>query len=181
MRLNRKMIAASVAVVIPCVAIGELAARGPFKGPGPHGPGFRGRGGGANDPTHQADMRVIHALLAQRHQIRRQVSDTPTGVKTLTESDNPQVARLIRTHVYAMHERAKTRRPIHLRDPLFAALFANLGSLQMKVKDTPKGVAVEQTSSTALGAKLVQAHARVVSLFIANGHSEVRRNHPVPN
>jgi hypothetical protein len=29
-------------------------------------------------------------------------------------------------------------------------------------------------------AKLIQAHAEVVSKFIENGPAEVRRNHPVP-
>jgi len=39
---------------------------------------------------------------------------------------------------------------------------------------------VSETSDDAYAAALIQAHADVVSLFIKNGHDEVRKNHAVP-
>jgi hypothetical protein len=39
---------------------------------------------------------------------------------------------------------------------------------------------VIETSNDSHVAKLIQAHAEVVSKFIENGPAEVRRNHPVP-
>jgi predicted nuclease with RNAse H fold len=48
------------------------------------------------------------------------------------------------------------------------------------VERTAKGVKVVETSPNAFSAKLIQAHAQVVSLFLANGPTEMRKNHAVP-
>ena len=52
----------------------------------------RGFGHGRMDATHQADMKIIHALLQHRNSIDRKVENLPNGVRTITESDDPQVA-----------------------------------------------------------------------------------------
>ena len=69
---------------------------------------------------------------------------------------------------------------IHLRDPLFAEIFKHYDKVSMKVEKTDKGVKVTETSTDPYVAKLIQAHAEVVTKFIEKGHEEVRRNHPVP-
>ena len=38
-----------------------------------------------------------------------------------------------------------------------------------------------ETSKDAYVVKLLQAHAEVVSAFLANGMSEMMKNHPVPS
>lgn len=187
MKFTRNILTLLVAVCAFGLLADQFAVgRGPGGKGGHHkGKGMSQRGGGgrgaANDPTKRADMQDIHYLLANRKQIRRRVMNLPNGVRTLTESNNPQVAKRIQKHVHTMHNRVVTRRPIHLRDPLFRVLFANAGQIKMSVRNTAKGVQVEQIGRTPLAAKLVQAHAAVLSLFIANGHAEVRKNHPVPN
>lgn len=45
---------------------------------------------------------------------------------------------------------------------------------------TPGGVRVVETSADAYVVKLIQAHAEVVSAFIANGRSEMMKNHALP-
>ena len=106
----------------------------------------------------------------------------PNGVETLTETDNPQLRSVLVQHVQSMKRRVENVRPIHARDPLFAALFRNARKIAaMDIAATPKGVHVVETSNDPLTIRLIQAHAQVVSLFIKNGHSEVRKNHPVPN
>jgi hypothetical protein len=45
---------------------------------------------------------------------------------------------------------------------------------------TAGGVRVIETSKDAYVVKLLQAHAEVVSAFLANGMSEVMKNHPLP-
>ena len=46
---------------------------------------------------------------------------------------------------------------------------------------TAGGVRVVETSQDPYVAKLLQAHAEVVSAFIANGRSEMMKNHPLPS
>jgi hypothetical protein len=132
------------------------------------------------DAGFAADRDTFHYLLENHKAIQRTVKDLKEGVETVTESDDPKVAARIQEHVASMEKRVKEGRPIHRRDPLFAALFDRAGKITMKVEKTPKGMRVTETSEDPYTAKLIQAHARVVSLFVANGFPEVRKNHEVP-
>jgi uncharacterized protein len=102
------------------------------------------------------------------------------GIETVTESKNPEVTRLLQTHVTAMLARVKESRPIHQRDPLFAELFKNADPIEARHELTAGGVRVIETSKDGYLVKLLQAHAEVVSAFLANGMSEMMKNHPVP-
>lgn len=178
----------------------DCSAQGFGRGPGPHGKGQghqaenkdrpgeieRGKafgkmgGGPPGDNDFQADRSVFQYLLANHEKIRRQITNLENGVETLTESDDPEIAAKIREHADAMHKRVKTDRGIHMRDPLFAEIFRNTDRIEMAVGKTAKGVKVIETSDDPYVAKLIQAHAQVVSKFVANGHEEVRRNHEIP-
>ena len=79
-----------------------------------------------------------------------------------------------------MSARVEDQRPIHRRDPLFAEIFAHADKIEMKYEATDRGVTVVETSSDPYVAKLIQAHAEVVSAFIKNGRSEMMKNHAVP-
>jgi hypothetical protein len=148
---------------------------------GAQGGGMRGRMGGlAMDATAQADMQVFHQLLDNRDKITRTVTPRPDGVESVTESDDPSIARLIRTHVEAMAARVKEARPIHQRDPLFVEVFKHANKILMQIEPMSKGVRVVETSTDPYVARLIQAHAEVVSLFLKNGREEMMKNHAVP-
>lgn len=152
-----------------------------FQGKGFQGKGFPGKGKGqGKDAGFLADRDLFHFLLENRARIRRTVKEIPGGVDTLTESEEPKIAAAIRDHVASMYRRVEDGRPIHLRDPLFAEIFRNADKIRMKVEKTDRGVRVRETSEDAYVAKLIRAHAQVVSAFLKNGHAEVMRNHPVP-
>jgi hypothetical protein len=144
----------------------------------PLGKGPMGKG---KDASHAEDMAVFHYLLDNREHINRKVKKLDNGVETLTESDKPEIAAKIRNHAEAMDKRIKEGRPIHLRDPLFRAVFENAKKITMTVEKTDKGVQVKEVSDDPYVAKLIQAHAEVVSGFIANGYAEMRKNHVVPD
>jgi hypothetical protein len=135
---------------------------------------------GMHDPDHMKDMQVFHQLIEQRDRITRTVTVIDKGVDTLTESDDPKLAALIRVHVAAMTARVEQARPIHMRDPLFRAVFANADRIEMKSSATEKGIRVIETSTDPYVAKLIQAHADVVSAFLKNGFEEMHKNHEVP-
>ena len=141
------------------------------------GQGGRGMMG---DDAHAADMQLFHQLFEHRTEINRQVTNRENGIETLTESTNPEVTRLLQTHVAAMLARVREGRPIHLRDPLFAELFKNADRIEARHELTAGGVRVIETSKDPYVVKLLQAHAQVVSAFMANGMSEMMKNHPVP-
>jgi hypothetical protein len=132
------------------------------------------------DPAHAADMQLFHQLFDHRTEITRQVVNRADGIETLTESTNPQVTRLLQSHVAAMLARVEDGRPIHRRDPLFAELFRYADRIVARHELTAGGVRVVETSQDPYVVKLLRAHAEVVSAFITNGRSEMMKNHPLP-
>ncbi len=144
------------------------------------GRGRGGMGGMMGDESHMADMELIHTLLDNGSKVRRTVTMRPDGVETVTESDDPALVDTIRAHVAAMYGRVKEQKPIHMRDPLFRAVFENASKIVMAHAVTDKGVRVTETSTDPYVVKLIQAHARVVDAFVKNGRSEAMKNHDLP-
>jgi hypothetical protein len=132
------------------------------------------------DADHAADMDVLHFLLDHGDQIERRVERIEDGVRTVTESADPEIAAFIKKHVTSMYGRIKENRPIHQRDPLFQALFEHADQIEMTWVETARGVEVVETSTDPAVVPLIQAHADVVSLFIKNGRSEAMKNHTLP-
>ena len=166
-----------VGVLLAALVSASILSGPLFSQPGP--PAGRGFGRG-RDAAQQADMQLFHFLLNNRQNITRKVTKLPNGVETLTESADPAVAGKIQAHVASMYKRLEDGRPIHARDPLFAEIFRNKDKITMKLEKTDSGVRVTETSNDAYVARLIQAHAEVVSRFLKNGPLEVRKNHAVP-
>lgn len=128
----------------------------------------------------RADQAVFHFLLDHHAEIRRSVKRLDDGVETLTESDDAEVAAKIQEHVASMHRRIQEGRGLRFWDELFAAVFKNHASIQMTVEKTEHGVKVRETSAEKAVVGLIQAHAEVVSRFVAHGFDEAHKNHQVP-
>ncbi|QDT61382.1 hypothetical protein SV7mr_39170 [Stieleria bergensis] len=146
------------------------------------GRGFRGgRSTPQDDNRRVADQNLVHFLLNNHDKIKRTVKEIPNGVETTTESDDAQVAAKIQEHVRWMKVRVEKSKPIRMRDLLFRELFQHTDKIKMVVKSTDKGVHVTETSNDPYVAKLIQAHAKVVSGFVAKGFAEARQNHSAPS
>lgn len=140
----------------------------------------KGKGGFGKDEAHRADMEVFHFLLDNRKEITRKVTKLEKGIETITESTNPKIVDKLQGHVESMYKRVKENRPIHARDPLFAELFRHADKIKMTLEKTKNGVKVVETSEDPYVAKLIQAHADVVNLFVKNGREEMPKNHALP-
>jgi hypothetical protein len=167
MKLTKTKWPNGVLIAFAIVLLASTCARAQPRGP-------------RHDAERQHDMATFHFLLEHRDDIVRKVTKRPDGVETLTESDNPEVTSKLREHFEAMHKRLKDGRPIHMRDPLFREVFRNADKIKMTVEKTDKGLKVSETSQDAYVVRLIQAHAEVLNQFLAKGHEEVRKNHPVP-
>lgn len=150
------------------------------------GPG-RGRGRGMGrgmgrgpDAAMRADQDVFHYLLDRHAAIRREVKLLDNGVETVTESDDADVTAKIQEHVAAMQARMKSGSGLRFWDPLFVALFDNYEQIEMTVENTDHGVKVIETSKNPFAAKLIQAHAAVVTKFVEHGFEEAEKSHEVP-
>jgi hypothetical protein len=127
------------------------------------------------------DMRAIHGLLSQHQKIERSVKDIPDGVETVTTSRDPEVAKLIREHVWQMKARIEEGRPIRQMDPLFREVFKNHQHIHMQIADVPGGVRVSETADKPDVVPLVRQHARrAVSEFVAEGMRRAMQPTPLP-
>ncbi len=136
-------------------------------GPG-FGPGRMGMGHGSATPTEHGE---IHDMFMSHDKIRRTVTNLPDGIRTVTESDDPELAVVIASHVAGMNERVKEGRDpkLPIQSPTLETIFRNRDQIQTAVEATAKGIVVVQTSGDRETVVALQTHAAEVSDLVERG------------
>jgi hypothetical protein len=162
---------------------------------GPMGPGMMMRGmhfqvdGGKSGPiqgpmagrmqhrdaSFDDDMQLVHAMIFNHDKIKRSVTNLPDGIRTITESDDPQVARAIRAHVASMERRLNDGKEFNLFSPTIPVLFEKRDKIKTVVADTEKGSLVTQTSNDPKVIAALQAHASEVNDLAREGMAAMMR------
>ena len=178
--MNRShKVAAGVAAAL---SLGLAAAV--FAHPGPIRPGMMQHGmqGGpmagrahSADPAFGADMQLVHQMLVSHDKIKRTVANLPDGIRTVTESEDPEVAKAIKAHVASMQARLGEGRIFNLFSPTLPVLFRNKDKIKTVVAATEKGSAVTQTSDDPVVVAALQAHAAEVSELARDGMAAMMR------
>lgn len=143
------------------------------------GPGMMG---GAHDSATMALMAGSHQLVMRHARIRRAVTNLPNGVRTVTESDDPQVAALIREHVATTVQRVAARDDpgLPMESPALRAVFRRGDRVRTTTAWTATGVSVVQTSDDSVTVAALQTHAAEVSALVEGGmaalHASMMRN-----
>ena len=128
------------------------------------------------------EMRIIHELLANHDRIKRTVTNLPNGIRTVTESDDPQTAQWIKTHVARMGERVNAGDDpgLPIESPALHAIFRDKDKIHTTTESTDKGVAVVQTSDDPNTVAVLQQHAAEVTDLVQGGmaalHTAMMRN-----
>ena len=136
-----------------------------------------GHGHRAPAPAQRDDF---HALLDAHESIEREVELTADGAVTRTTTEDPELVSVLRRHAREMEAHVAGGGRVHPWDPLFAALAEHADEIELDVEDIPGGVEATSRGTTPEAIALIQVHAEVVSAFVANGHEEAHREHPVP-
>jgi hypothetical protein len=123
---------------------------------------------GSATPT---EMNEIHGMLTDHDQIKRTVTNLPNGIRTVTESDDPQMAATIASHVAGMGERVKAGRDpdLPIQSPTLKIIFRNRDKINTTYESTPKGIVVVQTSDDAETVAALQKHAAEVTDLVKRG------------
>jgi hypothetical protein len=145
---------------------------GPMSGGMQHGP-MAGMHSG--DEAFQADMQLVHEMLDGHEKISRKVENLPDGIRTVTESDDPQAAQAIKAHVASMEQRLKEGREFNLFSPTIPVLFANKDKIKTTAELTEKGALFVQTSEDPEVVAALQEHAGEVSELARDGMAAMRR------
>jgi len=121
------------------------------------------------DAGSSADMGLVHDLVMNHTKIRRTVTNLPNGIKTVTESDDPQVAQAIKAHVASMSQRLKDGREFNIFSTTLPVLFENRDKIKSVVEVTEKGSIVIRTSTDAKVVAALQGHAAEVTELAQEG------------
>lgn len=122
-----------------------------------------------SDPAAAADLGLVHEMLAGHDSIKRSVTRLPDGIRTVTESDDPQVAKTLQAHVASMEARLRDGRVFNLFSSTLPILFENKDKIATRVETTASGVVITQTSADPAVAAALQAHADEVSELARDG------------
>jgi TusA-related sulfurtransferase len=140
-----------------------------------HGGAMMGMGGSmmgmGHDSATMAQMAVFHELILNHDRITRTVTNLPDGIRTVTESDDPQVAQRIKEHVASMSQRvvAADDPGLPIESPALHAIFRNKDKIRTHTDTTAKGIVVVQTSSDPVTAAALQQHASEVTDLVRGG------------
>lgn len=128
------------------------------------------------DGDFQADMGIVHELLAAHAAIDRTVTNLPNGVHTVTESEDPRVAQYIKQHVGSMDERLVNGEIFNLTSPTIPTIFENADRIHTVIEETPTGVIFTQTTDDPELVPILQAHAQEVSDLVRDGMAAMMRS-----
>ncbi len=151
---------------------GMMHGMGPGSAGGSHGPMA---GGMQHDDAFAADMQLVRGMLFSHDRIKRTVTNLPNGIRTVTESDDPQVAQAIQTHVASMVQRLGDGKEFNLFSKTIPVLFENRDKISTAVETTAKGSVVTQTSSDAKVVTALQEHATEVDELVRDGMAAMMR------
>ena len=139
---------------------------------GQMGPGMMGMGPGMMGGNATMDeRRDLHDLFSNHDKIKRTVTNLPDGIRTVTESDDPQVAVTIKKHVAEMGKRVDEGRDpgLPIESPALHAIFRDKDKIKSTYEVTEKGIIVVQTSTDANAVRALQDHAAEVTDLAQRG------------
>lgn len=117
------------------------------------------------------ERRDLHDLFSNHDRIKRTVTNLPDGIRTVTESDDPEVAATIKKHVAEMGKRVEEGRDpgLPIESPALHSIFRNKDKIKTAYETTGKGIIVVQTSVDASAVKALQEHAAEVTDLAQRG------------
>jgi hypothetical protein len=131
----------------------------------------QGMSGMAHDSATMAQMRVIHELVVNNERIKRTVTNLPNGIRTVTTSDDPRLARLIKDHALTMSERVRMGDDpdLPMESPAVHAIFRAKDRIRTTTDTTASGVIVVQTAGDSAVVVALQQHAAEVTDLVQRG------------
>lgn len=131
--------------------------------------------GGMMGSATAADMGTYTTLFDRHRELRRRVEPIPGGVRTLTESDVPELAAMLQAHVASMYEHLQQGAEVNCMSASLPTLFRNAKRYRRTFTVTPTGVAVTERSDDSRLARAIREHAREVTGFVRDGMPAMMR------
>jgi len=119
-------------------------------------------------PEEEAELR---AMFEGHQSITRTVENLPNGIRTVTETTNPDLRGQLVSHVIGMIDRVDQGRDpkVMIQSPTLDILFQNRALIVTEMDPTDTGIIITQTSDDAETVAALQTHAAEVSDLAARG------------
>jgi hypothetical protein len=137
--------------------------------------GMGAMGGMPIDAATPADMQAVRQMVLSHDRIERSVTNLPNGIRTITESADPQIAQAIQGHVASMDGRLADGRVFNRFSDNLPVLFDAKDKLKSEIRMTERGAIVTQTSEDPKVVAALQAHAQEVSNLARDGRAAMMR------
>jgi hypothetical protein len=147
-------------------------ARGILESPGP---GMRLVDNGGMMGVSSADMGIYMDMFNRHNEISRIVEEIPGGVRTTTQSESPELAAQLKTHVSSMYSHVGQGAEVMCMSDSLPTLFRNASGYQRRLTLTPTGVIAEETADDPALTQAIRAHAREVTGFVRDGMPAMMR------
>jgi hypothetical protein len=162
--------------IVATIASVTLAAAASAQGHGRMDMMGMGTMGMGRDSATMAQMRVVHELVVNNTRIERTVTNLPNGIRTVTTSADPALARLIKDHVLTMDQRV-TRGDdpgLPMESEALRAIFRGKDGVRTVTDTIANGIIVVQTSSDSSIVAALQQHAAEVTDLVRRGMPAMR-------
>lgn len=124
-----------------------------------------------HDSATMTHMPAIHTLIMHHERIVRTVTNLSDGIRTVTESDDADLARRIREHVAGMYRVLASGVDPGLphTTPALRTILRDREKIRTIMDTTPKGILVVLTSADSATVAALQQHAREVTEMVRRG------------
>ena len=121
--------------------------------------------------TEDFEVAELRAMFENHKDLSRSVENLPNGIRTVTETENPELRDALVSHIVSMLSRVDEKRDpqIPIQSLTLDVLFEKSEMIVTEVEYTDTGVAVVQTSDDAEVVAALQTHAAEVSDLAARG------------
>jgi hypothetical protein len=122
-----------------------------------------------------ADMNRYTEMFSRHSEITRVVEEIPGGVRTITESDSPDLVAQLQTHVSSMYSHVDQGAEVMCMSGSLPTLFRHAQGYRRELTFTPTGVMAEETADDPALTQAIRAHAQEVTGFVRDGMPPMMR------
>ncbi len=188
----RRVAQAAAVIAAGLLMLGGAGAMAQMMGGRSMGGGMHGHGGhghfapgGGHDMANMPGLRGLDAtpeesaelavMFANFQRIGREVTNLPDGIRTVTVSEDPELAAVVTSHVVGMIGRVEEGRDpqVFIQSPTLDILFARRDRIETEIETTEAGVVVTQTSDDPEVVAALQTHAAEVTAMVDRGMAAV--------
>ncbi len=183
----RRIALAAAVLAAGLSALGGAGALAQMMGGHGMGGGMHGHGahGGGHDMVNMPGLRGLDAtpeesaelavMFANFQRIDREVTNLPDGIRTVTSSEDPELAAVVTSHVVGMIARVEEGRDpqVFIQSPTLDILFARRDRIATEIETIETGVVVTQTSEDPEVVAALQTHAEEVTAMVDRGMAAV--------